>query len=113
MPKHRRRRTAPLRRRKPVVEPQRRLYLFCEGAKTEPAYFDAVRRQFDNAHHHERSPAPDFSGLLAMLEVAEERASDQAKRREQEGVPSGNPSTTVFRLLRAIRVAHEDARRPT
>ena len=221
MPKHHRRRAAPLRRRKHVVEPQRRLYVFCEGAKTEPAYLDAVQRQFDSAqilveatgvggvpstvadeairhakvlrrdlrsradrrssfeeadqvwvvfdqdrhpnvpsvvrrcrdskvevaysnpcfelwlvlhlepydrpaegsdvqarlhalfpaYDHERSPAPDFSGLLATLEVAVQRARDQAERRQSEGAPSGNPSTTVFRLLQAITVAHADAQR--
>lgn len=223
MPKHRHRSAAPLRRRKYVVEPQRRLYVFCEGAKTEPAYFDVVRARFDSAqilveatgvggvpstvadkairhakglrrdmrsraggrssfeeadqvwvvfdqdHHpdvpnvvvrcrdnkvevaysnpcfelwlvlhlepydrpaeasdvqarfhalfpaydHEKSPAPDFSDLLATVAVAERRASDQAQRRQKEGAPSGNPSTTVFRLLRAISVAHDEARRST
>jgi len=219
--KRRRRRAAPLRRRNYVVEPQRRLYVFCEGARTEPAYFDAVQQEFDNAqilveatgvggvpstvadeairhakglrrgmrgrasgrssfeeadqvwvvfdqdHHpdvpnvvvrcrdnkvevaysnpcfelwlvlhlephdrpaeasdvqarlhalysaydHEKSPGPDFSDLLATLAVAEQRASDQAQRRQEEGAPSGNPSTTVFQLLRAISVAHAEARR--
>ena len=41
-----RRRPAPqLRRRKPNREPRRRFTLFCEGRKTEPAYFDAIRRK--------------------------------------------------------------------
>ena len=221
MPKNHRRRAAPLRRRKHVVEPQRRFHVFCEGAKTEPAYFDAVQRQFGSAqilveatgvggvpstvadeairhakvlrrgirsradgrssfeeadqvwvvfdqdHHpdvpsvvgrcrdnkvkvaysnpcfelwlvlhlepydrpaegsdvqarlhalfpaydHERSPAPDLSDLLATLGVAEQRARDQAQRRQNEGAPSGNPSTTVFRLVRAIGIAHAEAQR--
>lgn len=221
MPKYRHRRAAQLRRRKYVVEPQRRLYVFCEGAKTEPAYFDVVREEFhsaqilveatgvggvpstvadeairhakalrrdmrsraagrssfeeadqvwvvfdqdrhpevpnvvvrcrDNkvevaysnpcfelwlllhlepfdrpaeasdvqarlhalfpAYDHEKSPAPDFSNLLATLPVAEQRACEQVQRREDEGAPSGNPSTTVFRLLRVISVAHAEARR--
>lgn len=43
------RRPAPLRRRKHVAEPEHRFYLYCEGTKTEPAYFQAVSRRFRNA----------------------------------------------------------------
>ena len=32
-----------LRRRKPFRDPKRRFVLFCEGSKTEPAYFNAIR----------------------------------------------------------------------
>ena len=118
MRKRRRRRAAPLRRRNYVVEPQRRLYVFCEGARTEP--YDRPAEASDvqarlhalySAYDHEKSPGPDFSDLLATLAVAEQRASDQAQRRQEEGAPSGNPSTTVFQLLRAISVAHAEARR--
>ena len=63
------------------------------------------------AYDLERSPAPDFSGLLATLPVAEQRVGDQAQRHPNEGVPSGNPSSTVFRLLQAITAAHAEAQR--
>ena len=43
------RRPAPLRRRKHVAEPEHRFYLYCEGTKTEPAYFRALSRRFKNA----------------------------------------------------------------
>lgn len=42
-------RPAPLRRRKHVAEPEHRFYLYCEGTKTEPAYFEAIDRRFKNA----------------------------------------------------------------
>ena len=37
-----------LRRRLHDREPKQRFVLFCEGAKTEPAYFDAIRRACPN-----------------------------------------------------------------
>lgn len=49
MPRRTQRRPASLRRRRHVVEPRRRFYLYCEGTRTEPAYFEALRRTFDNA----------------------------------------------------------------
>ena len=38
-----------LKRRAARREPARRFILFCEGEKTEPAYFDALRRSIGNA----------------------------------------------------------------
>ena len=42
-------RPAPLRRRKHIAEPEHRFYLYCEGTRTEPAYFRALSRRFNNA----------------------------------------------------------------
>lgn len=207
-----RRRTPGLKRRNPRREPKRRFVLFCEGARTEPAYFDAIKRErgntliaveivgaagvpmtiaekaveeanrrrgrrdsfekddqvwavFDRDQHprfdeavkrceqhdigvarsdpcfelwlilHERdydrpcdhreaqrelarlrpeydgggSKTPDCADMVRRVEEAEERAEAQLRRREEEGAPFGNPSTTVFRLTRAIRDADEHA----
>lgn len=196
-----------LKRPGPRREPKRRFILFCEGAKTEPAYFEAIKRArsstliaveivpavgvpmtiaeraaeeaqthrhrrgrrdsfeegdqiwavFDRDAHphfekavmlceqhgvkvarsdpcfelwlilHERDydrpcdrheaqrkfecrPEYDFDALVRRVEEAESRAEAQLRRREAEGAPCGNPSTTVFRLTRAIRDADERAR---
>lgn len=53
---------------------------------------------------------PDCDNLVTRVEQAEQRADTQLRRREQEGNPFGNPSTTVGRLTRAIREADELAR---
>lgn len=45
------------------------------------------------------------SSLMDRLEIAEERAERQLKRREEEGDNGGAPSTTVFNLTRTIRRA--------
>lgn len=46
-----------------------------------------------------------FADLLAGIEIAEQRAEAQLRRRAAEGAPYGPPSTTVFALTRAIRSA--------
>ena len=204
------RRVPNLKRRGPHREPKPRFILICEGAKTEPAYFEAVRRAFsgtliaveggvgvpmtvakkakaeaeshkqkdsfekgdriwavfDRDEHprfeeavawckqhgvgvarsdpcfelwlilHERDydkscsrqeaqrelkrlqpkydknrrKMPDCDDLVHRVEEAENRAEAQLRSREEEGAPRGNPSTTVFRLTRAIRGADENAR---
>ena len=206
------RRTPGLKRRNPRREPKRRFVLFCEGARTEPAYFRAIKRErgntliaveivgaagvpmtiaekaveeanrrrgrrdsfekddqvwavFDRDQHprfdeavkqceqhdigvtrsdpcfelwlilHERdydrpcdhrdvqkdferlhpeydgggSKTPDCADMVRRVEEAEKRAEAQLRRREKDRTPFGNPSTTVFRLTRAIRDADERA----
>ena len=56
---------------------------------------------------------PDCADMVHRIEQAENRAEAQLRRREEEGAPYGNPSTTVFRLTRAIRGADERARPQT
>lgn len=51
----------------------------------------------------------DFDDLVTRVQDAEQRGEEQLKRREQGGEPYGNPSTTVGRLCRAIREAHQMA----
>lgn len=53
---------------------------------------------------------PDCADMVCRVEEAEKRAEAQLRNREREGTPYGNPSTTVFRLTRAIRSADENAR---
>jgi hypothetical protein len=214
-----RRRTPDLKRRRPRREPKRRFILFCEGMKTEPAYFVAIERAcssalievetkpaagvpytlaesavararslglsrrsrkalnyfekgdevwavFDRDEHPRFKEAvtqceqagvrvgrsdpcfeiwlilhiedfdrpddrhavqahlaklrpeydqrgaktPDCADLVAQVDKAEQRAETQLNRRENEGDPYGRPSTTVGRLIRAIREADQQAR---
>ena len=209
------RRVSNLKRRGPNREPKRRFVLFCEGARTEPDYFTAIKRAcantliaveivpaagvpmtiaktamaaakprrrkesfeegdqvwavFDRDAHprfeeavrlceqhgvevarsdpcfelwlilHERdydrpcdhreaqrelgglrpeydrdgAKMPDCADMVHRIEQAESRADAQLRRREEQGAPYGNPSTTVFRLTRAIRDADERARPQT
>lgn len=53
----------------------------------------------------------DFGDLVERVEEAEARAETGLRRREDEGDPYGNPSTTVGRLTREIRKAHKEASR--
>lgn len=53
---------------------------------------------------------PNCDELIARVDLAEERATILLKRRVQQRVPYGNPSTTVGCLTRAIRKANEGAR---
>ena len=200
-----------LKRRAPQREPKPRLDLFCEGRKTEPDYFEAVRKVFGieatvvKVHHigvpytiakiaieetgrqqraarrgrpeeddriwavFDRDEHPKFDEAVALCEAhgisvarsnpcfelwlilhlqdhdkpeqrgtlkqmwerlegqldgpkkfetlaakaeeAERRAAEQLRRREREGAPRGNPSTTVGALVRALRRAAGPASR--
>jgi hypothetical protein len=51
-----------------------------------------------------------FNQLLANIALAEKRGMEQLERRNKEGKPNGNPSTTVGRLTAAIRDAARKAR---
>ena len=48
---------------------------------------------------------PDCDDLIARVGDAERRGEEQLRRRDAEGIPFGNPSTTVGRLTGAIREA--------
>jgi hypothetical protein len=65
------------------------------------AYLCVLRPEYDPAS----TKLPNCSELIARIEAAENRAEAQLARREGEGAPHGRPSTTVFRLTRAIRAA--------
>ncbi len=58
-----------------------------------------------------RAKTLDFDDLVERVEEAEARAETGLRRREDEGDPCGNPSTTVGHLTREIRAAHKKASR--
>ena len=66
-----------------------------------------LRPEYDN----QKRKIPDCDELVTRVESAETREIVLIKRREEEGDPFGNPSTTVGKLTRAIRMANESARR--
>lgn len=70
------------------------------------AVLEELRPEYDAGG----AKTPDCDNLVTRVEQAEQRAETQLQRREQEGNPFGNPSTTVGRLTRAIREADELAR---
>lgn len=64
-----------------------------------------LRPEYDNR----KRKIPDCDDLVTRVESAEERGKVLVERREEEGDPYGNPSTTVGILTRAIRIANESA----
>ena len=67
---------------------------------------EALRPEYDP----DGAKTPDCDDLITRIEEAEQRGKAQFRRREQEGDPYDNPSTTVGRLTRAIREADRRAR---
>ena len=61
-----------LRRRRHDREPKQRFVLFCEGAKTEPAYFDAIRRAYPNT-------LIEVHGGVGVPMTVAQQATDYAK----------------------------------
>lgn len=61
-----------------------------------------VRQDYDKSGSKEL----DFDDLIGSLEEAEDRAEKQLLRRQDEGSPFDNPSTTVGELTKSIRNAH-------
>ena len=67
------------------------------------AQTELARRRSEYDKHAAKTV--DCDDLARRVEKAEERADAQLRRRIEEGVPFGNPSTTVGRLTREIREA--------
>ncbi len=66
----------------------------------------SLRPEYDR----DGAKTPDCADLIQRVEDAERRAEAQLQRRDEEGAPHGNPSSTAGRLTRAIREADEAAR---
>ncbi len=67
-------------------------------------------QKLDAKYDPDGSKTPDCTFLLENIEAAEERAENQCKCRVEEDTPLGRPSTTVYKLTRAIRAAAEAAK---
>ena len=88
------RRVSNRKRRRPNREPKRRFTLFCEGAKTEPAYFTAIGRA-----------CPDTliavkDGVGVPMTVAEQAAAEAESRKRgrkrRESFEEGDQVWAVF-----------------
>jgi hypothetical protein len=71
------------------------------GRHEVQAHLRRLRPEYDPSG----SKLPSCAELLARLDDAENRADAMLRRRVDEGMPYGPPSTTVFELTRAIRIA--------
>ena len=79
-----------------------------------PDHRDVVQRELKKLrpeYDNRRGKVPDCDDLVTRVKLAEERGKVLIQRREEQGDPHGNPSTTVGMLTRAIRIANEAARR--
>lgn len=79
-----------------------------------PDHRDAVQRELKKLrpeYDNRRGKIPDCDDLVTRVESAEERGKVLIERREEQGDPHGNPSTTVGMLTGAIRIANKSARR--
>lgn len=64
-------------------------------------------QKLDSCYDPNGSKTPNCAALIGKIETAEQRAENQCKQREEQGAPLGRPSTTVYKLTRAIRAAAE------
>ena len=71
-------------------------------------YLEGLCPEYDAA----KDKRPDCVSLIAGIDAAEQRAERQLLAREDEGKPFGPPSTSMFILTRAIRLAAAQARKP-
>lgn len=79
-----------------------------EGRDRMQSILGELRPEYDK----ERGKTPDCEDLISRVKHAERRAEELLRRRQDEGNPYGNPSTTVGRLTREIREADRAARTP-
>ena len=77
-----------------------------DGRHAVQTHLQSLCPEYDAA----KGKRPDCVSLMDQLDAAERRAERQLAAREAEGKPYGPPSTTVFNLIRAIRLAAELAR---
>lgn len=80
----------------------------------QPNHHHAIQRELKKLrpeYDDRKRKIPDCDDMVTRVELAERRGEDQLNRREVEGDPYGNPSTTVGSLTKAIREADKSARR--
>jgi len=80
-----------------------------DGRHAVMAHLQSLCPEYDAA----KGKRPDCLRLIARIEDAERRTERQLAARADEGSPYGPPSTTVFKLTRAIRHAATLARGPS
>lgn len=106
------RRAPNLSRRRPRREPKRRFVLFCEGRKTEPAYFEAIKRAYGNA-----LISVDTHGGVGVPRTIAEKAAQEAgknRRRKKDSFEENDQIWAVFdrdehpRFDEAVRLCEDN-----
>ena len=79
MERRKQQRAAALKRRRHVREPERRFHIYCEGTKTEPAYFEALQGEFDQVQL-EVNPVGGEPQYVARKAIEHHRKSRRGRR---------------------------------
>ena len=88
-----------MKRRRARREPKRQFTLFCEGKKTEPAYFDAIKRSYSSALVGvEIVPGVGVPHTIAQkaVEFAKTRGLTPRSRHKKESFEEGDQVWAVF-----------------
>ena len=88
-----------LRRRRYIQEPKRRFIVFCEGKKTEPAYFGAIKRAYkDTLVEVETNPAAGVPYTIAenAVELARSLGLGPRSRRKKDSFEENDQVWAVF-----------------
>ena len=87
------------RRRRYIQEPKRRFILYCEGKKTEPAYFGAIKRAYrDTLVEVETNPAVGVPYTIAenAVKLARSLGLDPRSRRKKDSFEENDQVWAVF-----------------
>ena len=90
-----RRGVSDLKRRRPRREPKRRFFIFCEGAKTEPACFAAIRRAHGNALIEIKTQG-GAGVAFTLASAAADRARELTRARRRNSFEEGDSVWAVF-----------------
>ena len=86
-----------LRRKEELRVPKRKFVIFCEGANTEPRYFDALRRQFKGAIIDvEIVGGAGVPATIAASASAAMAAAHRTKRRSKQSFDKNDEVWAVF-----------------
>src|SRR6202165_1126853 len=76
--------TSDLRRRRPQLEPRRRILIVCEGRRTEPEYFQALRVKLRAVVEVQIEPGGPDPKILVERAVARKRDTDREARLQRD-----------------------------
>ena len=111
-----RRRAGSLKRRRYIRQPRRRFLVFCEGAKTEPAYFAALNRAFREALIRVETIAPagvPYTLAQSAAQLARQLGLARGSRKPLNSFEEGDEIWAVFdrdehpRYAEAVRLCED------
>ena len=94
-----RRKVPDLRRRRSHSEPKRRFILFCEGSKTEPAYFNAIKRACSStliAVESVPGVGVPYTIAVEAVKYAQSKGLDRKSRRKKDSYEESDQVWAVF-----------------